>query len=57
MTMRKSKRPKAESGEANQVFRQFAWNLAGTLSKSPKAPTRSPGGKGGVAGGKRGAAQ
>ena len=53
MTMRKQKRLKAEAGEANQVFRQFAWNLAGTLAKSPPAPTRSPGGKGEATGGKR----
>lgn len=51
--MRKQKRLKAEAGEANQVFRQFAWNLAGTLAKSPKGPTRSSGGTGKGAGGKR----
>ncbi|WP_417580435.1 hypothetical protein [Pelagibacterium sp.] len=29
------KTAKNGSGEATQVFRQFAWNLAGTLAKRP----------------------
>jgi hypothetical protein len=34
------KKAKTNSGEATQVFRQFAWNLAGTLAKRPTKAAR-----------------
>lgn len=34
---------KINSGEAAQVFRQFAWNLAGSLAKRPeKSASQKP---------------
>jgi hypothetical protein len=29
-----------DKAEATQIFRQFAWNLAGTLAKARAAPKR-----------------
>lgn len=38
-----AKTPKsARDEEAKDVFRQFAWNLAGTLVKAPPKPRPSP---------------
>jgi hypothetical protein len=31
--------------EAVEVFRQFAWNLAGTLARPPRQPPAKPAGK------------
>ncbi|WP_332716982.1 hypothetical protein [Pelagibacterium mangrovi] len=40
--MRRRKTTKTPHNEATQVFRQFAWNLAGTLARRP---TKAAGGK------------
>lgn len=41
--MRRGKRTTIKEGQATDVFRQFAWNLAGTLAKRPgKAMERKP---------------
>jgi len=34
------KTAKSNPGEATQVFRQFAWNLAGSLAKRPTKSVR-----------------
>jgi hypothetical protein len=34
------KTAKSNPSEATQVFRQFAWNLAGTLTKRPAKAAR-----------------
>jgi hypothetical protein len=41
-----------DKAEANQIFRQFAWNLAGTLAGA-RTTARRPAGRSGKAGSRR----